>query len=45
MPYKKSDEPGVLFTGKDKNKKEKKNKKENKEQESRKTSAHDFGDM
>ena len=43
MPYKKPDEPGDLFSGKDKNKKEKKNKKENKEQE--KTSTHGFGDM
>ena len=45
MQYKKPDEPGDLFSGKDKNKKEKKNKKENKEQESGKTSAHGLGEM
>ena len=45
MPYKKSNEPEVLFSGKDKNKKEKKNKKDNKEQESGKTSAHGLEDV
>ena len=44
MPYRKLDEPEVLFSGKDKNKKEKKNKKD-KEQESGKTSAHGLEDM
>ena len=45
MPYRKLDEPEVLFSGKDKNKKEKKNKKDNKEQESGKTSAHGLEGM